>query len=150
MLAKSGRCSPAPFVPPLSALKGFAMPDKFYTKEHEWVAIGADGLAIIGITQHAQAALGGIVSVQLPDPGRSVAKGEACAVVESAGGESNISAPLTGTIAEHNPAIAEDPALINKDPEGEAWFFKLRLADPTAFTELMDKPAYDEFLATLA
>jgi glycine cleavage system H protein len=124
------------------------MPDKFYSKEHEWVEIGQDGLATVGITAHAPAALGEIVSVELPDPGRSVAKGEACAMVKTATAESEIAAPLTGTIAETNPAIAEGPALITKDPEA-AWFFKLRLADPTAFTELMDKAAYDAFLGTL-
>ena len=125
------------------------MPDKFYSKEHEWVEIGQDGLATVGITDHAQTALGDIVFVELPDPGRSVAKGEACAVVESVKAASDIFAPLTGTIAEHNQAIVDDPALVNKEPEGAAWFFKMRLADPTAFTELMDKPAYDAFLATL-
>jgi len=125
------------------------MPDKFYSKEHEWVEIGQDGLATIGITDHAQTALGDIVFVELPDPGRSVAKGEACAVVESVKAASDIFAPLTGTIAEHNQAIVDDPALVNKEPEGAAWFFKMRLADPTAFTELMDKAAYDAFLATL-
>jgi glycine cleavage system H protein len=125
------------------------MPDKFYTEDHEWVAMGEDGLATIGITNHAQTALGDIVFVELPEPGRSVAKGEACAVVESVKAASEIYAPLTGTIAEHNPAIVDDPSLINKDPEAAAWFFKMRLADPTAFTQLMDKAAYDAFLETL-
>jgi glycine cleavage system H protein len=125
------------------------MPDKFYSKEHEWVEIGQDGLATVGITDHAQTALGDIVFVELPDPGRSVAKGEACAVVESVKAASDIFAPLSGTIAENNPAIVDDPALVNKEPEGAAWFFKMRLADPTAFAELMDKAAYDAFLATL-
>jgi glycine cleavage system H protein len=125
------------------------MPDKFYSKEHEWLEIGQDGLATIGITDHAQTALGDIVFVELPDPGRSVAKGEACAVVESVKAASDIYAPLSGTIAETNPAIVDDPALVNKEPEGAAWFFKMRLADPTAFAELMDKAAYDAFLTTL-
>jgi glycine cleavage system H protein len=125
------------------------MPDKFYSKDHEWVAMGEDGLATIGITNHAQTALGDIVFVELPEPGRSVAKGEACAVVESVKAASDIYAPLTGTIAEHNPAIVEDPSLVNKEPETTAWFFKMRLADPTAFTELMDKTAYDAFVETL-
>jgi glycine cleavage system H protein len=124
------------------------MPDKFYTKAHEWVEIGQDGLAAVGITAHAPAALGDMLSVELPDPGRSVAKGEACALVKTATAESEIAAPLTGTIAETNTAIAEDPSLVAKDPEA-AWFFKMRLADPTAFTELMDQAAYDAFLKTL-
>jgi glycine cleavage system H protein len=125
------------------------MPNKFYSKDHEWVAMGEDGLATIGITNHAQTALGDIVFVELPEPGRSVAKGEACAVVESVKAASDIYAPLTGTIAEHNPAIIEDPSLVNKEPETAAWFFKMRLADPTAFNQLMDKTAYDAFLETL-
>jgi glycine cleavage system H protein len=141
--------SSVPFAPPsLCSLKGSAMPDKFYSKDHEWVEIGQDGLATVGITAHAPAALGDIVSVRLPDPGRSVAKGEACALVKTAASESEIAAPLTGTIAETNATITEDPSLVNKDPEA-AWFFKMRLADPTAFTELMDKAAYDAFLGTL-
>jgi glycine cleavage system H protein len=125
------------------------MPDKFYSKEHEWLEIGQDGLATIGITDHAQNALGDIVFVELPDPGRSVAKGEACAVVESVKAASDIYAPLSGTITEHNQAIVDDPSLVNKEAEGTAWFYKMRLADPTAFAELMDKAAYDAFLATL-
>jgi glycine cleavage system H protein len=125
------------------------MADKFYSKDHEWVEIGQDGLATIGITGHAQTALGDIVFVELPEPGRSVAKGEACAVVESVKAASDIYAPLSGTIAETNPAIVEDPALVNKDPEAAAWFFKMRLADAAAFAELMDKAAYDAFLETL-
>jgi glycine cleavage system H protein len=122
------------------------MPDKLYTKDHEWLRIGEDGLATIGITEHAQTALGDIVFVELPEPGRSLAKGEACAVVESVKAASDIYAPLSGTVAETNPAVVEDPALINKDPESEGWFFKLRLADPAAIGELMDKTAYDALL----
>jgi len=125
------------------------MPATFFSKDHEWVQIGEDGLATIGITQHAQNALGDIVFVELPDPGRNVVKAEACAVVESVKAASDIYAPLTGTITEHNPAIIETPALVNSAPETDGWFFKMRLADATAFTELMDKPAYDKFVETL-
>jgi glycine cleavage system H protein len=124
------------------------MPNIFYSKDHEWVEIGEDGLAAIGITDHAQHALGDIVFVELPEPGRNVVKGEACAVVESVKAASDVYAPLTGTIAEHNPALAEEPALINQSAE-TAWFFKLRLADPAAFTELMDRAAYDTYLGSL-
>ena len=125
------------------------MPDKFYSKDHEWVEIGQDGLATVGITNHAQIALGDIVFVELPEPGRNVAKAEACAVVESVKAASDIYAPLTGTIAENNPAIVNNPALVNKDPEAGAWFFKMRLSDPAAITELMNKAAYDALLETL-
>jgi glycine cleavage system H protein len=122
------------------------MSDKFYTQDHEWLQIGEDGLATIGITEHAQDALGDIVFVELPEPGRSLATSEACAVVESVKAASDIYAPLAGTVAEHNQAIVEDPALINKEPEAGGWFFKLRLNDPTAVAGLMRKADYDAFV----
>jgi glycine cleavage system H protein len=122
------------------------MPDKLYTKDHEWLEVGEDGLATIGITDHAQQALGDIVFVELPEPGRSVVKAEACAVVESVKAASDIYAPLTGTITDHNPAIIETPGLINQEPESSGWFFKMRLADPAAIAELMDKAAYEALL----
>jgi glycine cleavage system H protein len=124
------------------------MTQKFYSKDHEWVEIGDDGLATIGITDHAQNALGDIVFVELPEPGRSIAKGEACAVVESVKAASDVYAPLTGTITEHNQEIIDEPALINTAPD-TAWFFRMRLADPAAFAELMNKEDYDAFLETL-
>ena len=125
------------------------MPETYFSKNHEWVRMAEDGLAAIGITDHAQSALGDIVFVELPEPGRSVAKGEACAVVESVKAASDVYAPLTGTVAEANAAVADDPALINQDPQVTGWFFKLRLADPAAVSELMDQAAYDAFLETL-
>jgi glycine cleavage system H protein len=125
------------------------MSQTFFSKDHEWVQIGEDGLATVGITDHAQNALGDIVFVELPEPGRSVAKSEACAVVESVKAASDIYAPLTGTITEVNPGIVEDPALVNTQAETTAWFFRMRLADAAAFTELMDKAAYDKFLESL-
>jgi len=94
------------------------MTQKFYSTDHEWVEIGEDGLATIGITDHAQNALGDIVFVELPEPGRSVAKGEACAVVESVKAASDVYAPLTGTVTEHNAAIIEEPGLISRTPRG--------------------------------
>jgi glycine cleavage system H protein len=124
------------------------MSQTFYSKDHEWVEIGEDGLATVGITDHAQNALGDIVFVELPEPGRSVAKGEACAVVESVKAASDVYAPLTGTITESNPAIVEEPALINSQAES-AWFFRMRLADAGAFAELMDRAAYDAFVGSL-
>jgi glycine cleavage system H protein len=124
------------------------MTQKFYSKDHEWVEIGDDGLATIGITDHAQNALGDIVFVELPEPGRSIAKGEACAVVESVKAASDVYAPLTGTITEHNQEIIDEPALINTAPD-TAWFFRMRLADPAAFAELMNREDYDAFLETL-
>ncbi len=125
------------------------MPETYFSKNHEWVRMGEDGVAAIGITNHAQSALGDIVFVELPEPGRSVAKGEACAVVESVKAASDVYAPLTGTVVEANAAVADDPALINQDPQAAGWFFKLRLADPAAVAGLMDQAAYDAFLETL-
>ena len=126
------------------------MSQVYFSKDHEWVSVGADGLATIGITDHAQAALGDIVFVELPEPGRNVGTGEACAVVESVKAASDVYAPLAGTVAEVNQAIVDEPGLVNSAAEGEAWFFKLRLADPAAASELMDRAAYDEYLGTLA
>jgi glycine cleavage system H protein len=125
------------------------MPQIFFSKDHEWVQIGEDGLATVGITDHAQNALGDIVFVELPEPGRSVAKGEACAVVESVKAASDIYAPLAGTITETNADIVDDPTLVNKEAETAAWFFRMRLADAAAFAEMMDKTAYEKFLETL-
>ncbi len=121
----------------------------FYSKDHEWVALGDDGIATIGITGHAQNALGDIVFVELPEPGRPVAGNEACAVVESVKAASDVYAPLAGTITEHNPAVIEEPALINRDPEGEAWFFRMRLSDPSELAGLMDHDGYTKFLESL-
>ena len=125
------------------------MPQIYFTADHEWVEIGEDGLATVGITDHAQNALGDIVFVELPEPGRSVAKGEACAVVESVKAASDLYAPLTGTITEQNPALTEDPGQVNQSA-ATAWFFRMRLADAGAFAELMDQAAYDTLLASLA
>ena len=125
------------------------MSQVYYSKDHEWVAVSDDGLATIGITAHAQNALGDIVFVELPEPGRSVVKAEACAVVESVKAASDVYAPLTGTIAEVNPAIIDEPALVNQDPEGAAWFFRMRLDDPAAVNDLLDKAAYDKFVESL-
>jgi glycine cleavage system H protein len=121
----------------------------YFTKDHEWVRLEADGLVTVGITDHAQSALGDIVFVELPEPGRSVAKGEACAVVESVKAASDVYAPLTGTVVENNAALVDDPALVNKGAELAGWFFRLRLADPAAVSTLMDGDSYKEFLEGL-
>lgn len=122
----------------------------FYSKDHEWVALEADGLVTVGITDHAQSALGDIVFVELPEPGRNVAKNEACAVVESVKAASDVYAPLSGTVAEANQAIIDEPGKVNEAPEGEGWFFKLRLENPAALKDLLDRAAYDEYLRGLA
>ena len=117
-----------------------------YTSDHEWVRL-ADGIATVGITDHAQTALGDIVFVDLPAPGREVAAGEDCAVVESVKAASDIFAPLAGRITETNPALADDPALVNRDPAGEGWFFRMSPTDPSAFDALLDEAAYAALVA---
>ena len=119
-----------------------------YTKDHEWVRRDGDAL-IIGITDHAQTALGDLVFIELPEPGRVVAAGEACAVVESVKAASDVYAPLAGTIAAVNGAIVEDPTLVNRAPEGEGWFFRLTPANPDDFATLLDEAAYSALVATL-
>lgn len=119
-----------------------------YTKEHEWVRL-EDGIATVGITDHAQDALGDVVFVELPEPGREVEEGEACSVVESVKAASDVYAPLTGRITEINQAIIDDPAMVNRDATGEAWFFKLALANTAALDALLDEDAYNAFLETL-
>jgi len=126
------------------------MTQTYFSKDHEWIALGADGIATVGITDHAQRALGDIVFVELPDPGRAVEAGEACAVVESVKAASDVYAPLAGTVTEANAALVDEPALINQHPETQAWFFKLRLADVDAVKGLMDHAEYTAYLETLA
>jgi glycine cleavage system H protein len=112
-----------------------------YTEEHEWLKLDGD-VATIGITQHATEQLGDIVFVQLPDVGAKLAKGDSAAVVESVKAASDVFAPLAGEVVDINQAIVEDPALVNTDPQGAGWFFKLRLDDPKAMDGLMDEAAY--------
>jgi len=116
-----------------------------FTKDHEWVRLDGDA-AVIGITDHAQNALGDVVFVDLPEIGREVAAGEACAVVESVKAASDIYAPISGRIVEVNSALGEDPGLINREPTGEGWFFKLEPKDPSEAAALMDEGAYAAFV----
>ncbi len=120
-----------------------------YTRDHEWVRLEDDGTATVGVTDHAQEALGEVVFVELPEPGREVADGEACAVVESVKAASDVYAPLAGRIAEVNETVVEEPGLINSDAEGEAWFFRMEPSSDEAFESLMDEEAYQAFLETL-
>jgi glycine cleavage system H protein len=122
--------------------------DTRYTRDHEWVRLDGD-IATVGITDHAQEALGDVVFVELPEVNRMVEAGEACAVVESVKAASDIYAPLAGKVGEINQAIVDEPALVNGDPMGEAWFFKLEIDDTEAFDALLDEAAYTEFLETL-
>ncbi|WP_020698020.1 glycine cleavage system protein GcvH [Reyranella massiliensis] len=119
-----------------------------YTEEHEWVRVEGD-VATVGITQYAQEQLGDVVFVEVPAVGRKVAKGEACAVVESVKAASDIYAPVAGEIVEGNAALADSPGDVNAEPTGKGWFFKLKLADKAELDGLMDEAAYDAFVKSL-
>ena len=120
----------------------------YFTKEHEWVRVDGD-TATVGISNHAQEALGDIVFAEVPEGGRQVSKGQEAAVVESVKAASDVYAPVSGEIIEGNSAVADDPSLINSDPEGEGWFFKLKLADQGELDGLMDEAAYRDWIKTL-
>ena len=121
----------------------------YYSKDHEWVRRDGDATTI-GITDHAQNALGDVVFVELPEVGREVAAGEACAVVESVKAASDVYAPLAGRVVEVNTALAEDPGLINRDPTGEGWFFRLEPKDAGEIEGLMDAAAYQALVESEA
>jgi glycine cleavage system H protein len=116
----------------------------YYTKEHEWVRVEGDQ-ATVGITDFAQGQLGDVVFVELPEAGRQVTKGGDAAVVESVKAASDVYSPVTGAVTEANQALVDDPSLANTDPEGEGWFFRLRLSNTGELDGLMDAAAYKSF-----
>ena len=120
----------------------------YFTREHEWIRVEGD-TATIGISQHAQEALGDIVFAEVPEAGRKLNKGQEAAVVESVKAASDVYSPAAGEVTDGNQAVADDPALINRDPEGEGWFFKLRLDNPSDVEGLMDESSYREWVKTL-
>ena len=120
------------------------MSEAKFSKEHEWITVDGD-VATIGITKHAAEQLGDIVFVELPEKGSSVVKDETAGVVESTKAASDIYSPVTGEITEPNQSIVDDPAAINKDPEGAAWFFKIKIKNKSELNELMNKKDYDKF-----
>ncbi len=121
-----------------------------YTKSHEWVRNNPDGSLTVGITDHAQHALGDLVFAETPEAGRSVKAGDACAVVESVKAASDVYAPVAGTILEGNAGLADAPEKINTDPYGEGWLWKLRPADAREFQTLLDAGGYAKYLAESA
>jgi glycine cleavage system H protein len=121
---------------------------RYFTKEHEWLDVTGD-IATVGITDHAQEQLGDVVFVELPAPGAALTKGGEAAVVESVKAASDVYAPATGKVSESNTALEENPALVNADAEGQAWFFKLELSDKGELDGLMDAEAYQAFLETI-
>ena len=120
-----------------------------YTPDHEWINIEDHEAAVVGITHHAQDALGDVVFVELPEVGRTYKQGEVAGVVESVKAAADIFMPVSGEIVEVNTELKDDPALANKDPLGNGWFFKVHVTDMAEFDRLMDPPAYDALLKTL-
>ena len=124
------------------------MSDIKFSEDHEWIQIEGD-IGTIGITEYAQEQLGDVVFVELPEAGKTLAKGDEAAVVESVKAASELYAPVTGEVTEANDALAEDPATVNSDPRGGGWFFKIKIADPSELEGLMDEAAYKTYVEGL-
>ena len=120
----------------------------YFTKEHEWIRVDGD-TATVGISDHAQEQLGDIVFAEVPETGKHLAKGQEAAVVESVKAASDVYSPVSGDVLDGNSKVADDPSIVNSDPEGEGWFFKIRLANPGELDGLMDENAYREWVKTL-
>jgi glycine cleavage system H protein len=120
-----------------------------YTPDHEWLDVHGDGTATVGITVHAQDALGDVVFVDLPEVGKTYAEKEVAGVVESVKAAADVYMPVDGEITEVNEALRDDPALANSDPLKAGWFFKVKLSNPAQLDALMDSTAYDALLKTL-
>jgi len=120
----------------------------YFTKDHEWISVDGS-VGTVGITDYAQKALGDIVYAEVPEKGRKVTKGGDAAVVESVKAASEVYSPVSGTVIAGNDVLAGQPALVNESPEGDGWFFKLDLSNPAELEELMDRAAYDEYVAGL-
>jgi glycine cleavage system H protein len=118
-----------------------------YSREHEWVELDSDGLAVVGITDHAQEALGEMVYVEGPEEGQSFTRGDACVVIESVKAASDVYAPVAGELAAFNEKLNDEPELVNQNPYSDGWLIKLRLTDPSDLDELLDAEAYAQFLA---
>ncbi|MBF9030526.1 glycine cleavage system protein GcvH [Rhodobacterales bacterium HKCCE3408] len=117
-----------------------------YTEEHEWLRV-EDDVVVVGITEHAATQLGDIVFVELPEEGAEVAKDDEIVVIESVKAASDILAPLDGEIVEVNGALADNPGLVNEDPTGDGWFFKMKVEDLSALDDYMDEAEYKDFIS---
>ncbi|MDO9371544.1 MAG: glycine cleavage system protein GcvH [Gammaproteobacteria bacterium] len=119
-----------------------------YTKTHEWVDVQKDGTVTMGITDHAQDLLGDVVFIDVPQAGRTLKAGEACAVVESVKAASDIYSPIAGDVIEANPALTGQPELVNKDAYGKAWMLRLKPSNPAELNNLLDAKSYETFIAS--
>ena len=124
------------------------MSETRFTDQHEWVRIEGD-VATVGITKYAAEQLGDVVYVELPEAGRKVGQGGEAAVVESVKAASEVYAPIGGEVTAGNSALSDEPAKVNADPEGDGWFFKMKIADAGEIAKLMTKAQYDEFVKGL-
>ena len=120
----------------------------YFTQEHEWIKVDGD-TATVGITDHAQEALGDIVFTEVPEAGKQLSKGQEAAVVESVKAASDVYSPVTGEVIEGNQAVVDDSSLVNSDPEGQGWFFKIRMTNSSELEGLMDEAAYRDWVKTL-
>jgi glycine cleavage system H protein len=116
-----------------------------YTTDHEYISVDGD-VGTIGITDYAQSQLGDVVFVELPEPGKSLAKGDEAAVVESVKAASEVYAPVSGTVIEVNKGLPDAPSTVNEDPQGKGWFVKIRLSDPSELDGLLDEAAYQQHI----
>ena len=120
-----------------------------FTPDHEWINLEDHEAAVVGITQHAQDALGDVVFVDLPQVGATLKQGDTAGVVESVKAAADVKMPVSGEVVEVNEALRADPSLANSDPMGQGWFFKVKVSDMAEFDQLMDPPGYDALLKTL-
>jgi glycine cleavage system H protein len=120
----------------------------YFTKDHEWIRVDGD-TATVGISDHAQEQLGDIVFAEVPETGRRLTRGQEAAVVESVKAASDVYSPVSGEVVDGNSKVADDPSIVNRDPEGEGWFFKLKLDNPSELDGLMSEAAYRDWVKTL-
>jgi glycine cleavage system H protein len=119
-----------------------------FTKDHEWIRLDGD-VATVGITRYAAEQLGDVVFVEVPEPGKTIGQKDGFAVVESVKAASDVYAPVAGEVVEGNTALSTAPETVNNDPEGQGWFAKIRVKDPSQIDALMDREAYDAYVASL-
>jgi len=122
------------------------MNEKKFSKKHEWVSVEGD-VATVGITKHATEMLGDIVFVEVPEIGKEIEQNNQAAVVESTKAASDVYSPISGAVTEGNKAIVDDPSIVNSDPEGASWFFKIKIKNISELDSLMTKSDYDKFVA---
>lgn len=122
------------------------MSDIKFTEDHEWIRMEDDDTGVCGITEYAQDQLGELVFIELPEAGSEISKGSEAAVIESVKAAGELKAPVSGTIVEVNETLADEPEIVNNDPQGDGWFIKIKLQDPSELEALMDEDAYQQYV----